>query len=160
MPFLLSLQEVWIVTLLVPKIKILGFFRGKINRIIAKGGREGKVGSANLLKIQGVGYVRRFCSSRHNDPRASNKVSFHPSLESFTSSRGYYKCEADNIETFIPWWIKRDIIREILVPQPLYFSRMFSVLKKNGKVRPIIDLSALNKMLCIPSFRMETVDSI
>ena len=64
------------------------------------------------------------------------------------------------IETFIPGWIKRDIIREILIPQPLYFSRMFSVLKKNGKVRPIIDLSALNKMLCIPSFRMETVDSI
>ena len=37
---------------------------------------------------------------------------------------------------------------------------MFSVPEKNGKIRPIIDFSILNKMLHIPSFKMETVERI
>ena len=64
------------------------------------------------------------------------------------------------VSPFIPDWLNRGIIREITCPQPLFFSRMFSVPKKNGKVRPIIDLSALNKMLRVPSFKMETIKKV
>ena len=42
----------------------------------------------------------------------------------------------------------------------MFFSRIFFDLNKNGRVRPILDLSALNKMLRIPSFRMETIEKI
>ena len=61
------------------------------------------------------------------------------------------------LQDFIPKWLSRGIIREITTPTPLYFSRLFLRPKKNGKLRPIIDLSSLNRLLSIPSFRMETV---
>ena len=64
------------------------------------------------------------------------------------------------IWTFVPGWLEKGIVGEILCPCPLFFSRMFSVLKKNGKVRPIIDLSLLNRMLVIPKFRMENLGKI
>ncbi len=41
-----------------------------------------------------------------------------------------------------------------------FYSRMFVVPKKNGKWRPIIDLSPLNKMIDIKKFRMETPASV
>ena len=47
-------------------------------------------------------------------------------------------------------------MRQIKKPQPLFFSHLFVVPKDETKVRPIIDLSALNKFLVIPSFKMET----
>ena len=64
------------------------------------------------------------------------------------------------LKEFIPQWIKRGIIREILEPTLLYFSRIFMRPKKNGKLRPIIDLSLLNLLLEFPSFKMETVSAI
>lgn len=66
------------------------------------------------------------------------------------------------IAPFVPDWLDMGVIREIPKDNkvPLYFSRMFSVPKKLGKVRPIIDLSALNKLLVVPKFRMETLDKI
>ena len=42
----------------------------------------------------------------------------------------------------------------------MFFSRLFSVPKPGGKIRPIIDLKALNKLLKVPKFRMETLDKI
>ena len=57
-------------------------------------------------------------------------------------------------------WLLRGIIREDFVPLPRFFSMIFFVLKKNGQVRPILDLSALNKMLRVPSFKMETIEKI
>ena len=39
---------------------------------------------------------------------------------------------------------------------PGFYSRIFIVLKKNGKSRLIIDLSPLNKYVCVQNFRMET----
>ena len=60
------------------------------------------------------------------------------------------------IRPFLPDWIKRGVVRQIKTSQPLFFSRMFVVPKDEDKVRPIIDLSALNKFLIIPSFKMET----
>ena len=43
---------------------------------------------------------------------------------------------------------------------PGYYSHMFLVSKGENKWRPIIDLSVLNTMLWIPSFHMETPESI
>ncbi|MCG7867312.1 MAG: reverse transcriptase-like protein [Candidatus Thiodiazotropha taylori] len=43
---------------------------------------------------------------------------------------------------------------------PGFYSRIFLVKKKNGKLRPIIDLSPLNKMMRVDHFQMETSSSI
>ena len=64
------------------------------------------------------------------------------------------------LEPFMDPWAEQRFIREIRVPQPLFFSRMFSVPKKSGKRRPIIDLSLLNRRLKIPRFKMETIEVI
>lgn len=70
-----------------------------------------------------------------------------------------------NVELIYPFiadWLERGIVRKIPKGNkvPLYFSRLFSVPKGPGKIRPIIDLSSLNKLLVIPKFRMETLDRI
>ena len=62
-----------------------------------------------------------------------------------------------DLKVFIPIWLKREIIREIVVTTPLHFSRIFMRLKKNGKKRPIIDLSILNLQLDFPMLKRETV---
>ena len=62
--------------------------------------------------------------------------------------------------TFIPKWLETGVVREIKAKIPLWFSRLFTRAKKNGKLRPVIDLSELNRMLKIPTFRMETVSVI
>jgi len=41
-----------------------------------------------------------------------------------------------------------------------FYSRVFLVRKKNGKMRPVINLRALNSYLVKPSFRMETVRGV
>ena len=57
----------------------------------------------------------------------------------------------------MPSWLKSGVLREITTLQLLHFSRLFTRPKKNGKKRPIIDLSILNLLLDIPTFKMETV---
>ena len=50
-----------------------------------------------------------------------------------------------------------------LVSPPLtpgFYSRLFLVPKKNGKMRPVIDLSVLDQHLIVPHFKMETNRSI
>ena len=54
----------------------------------------------------------------------------------------------------------RKIVREILSPMPLHFSVMFMRPKKDGKLRPIIDLKTLNDMLIVEKVKMETVKVI
>lgn len=68
--------------------------------------------------------------------------------------------QAQLIVPLLPKFIERNYIREIKTPQKLYFSRVFTRPKKNGSLRPIIDLSKLNKLLVIPRFHMETVANI
>ena len=46
------------------------------------------------------------------------------------------------------------------VPCQVFFSRLFSVPKKNGKIRPILDLSLLNKRLVVPKFKMDHISKI
>ena len=41
-----------------------------------------------------------------------------------------------------------------------YYSRLFLVAKKNGKLRPVINLKKLNKFLDIPRFHMETIQTV
>jgi hypothetical protein len=43
---------------------------------------------------------------------------------------------------------------------PCFYSRLFHVPKKNGIMRPVIDLSVLNQHLIVPHFKMETNRSI
>ncbi|XP_071123792.1 uncharacterized protein [Mytilus edulis] len=48
----------------------------------------------------------------------------------------------------------------ILTLSPGFYSRLFLVPKKTGGMRPVIDLSILNKFLIVPHFKMETNRSI
>ena len=41
-----------------------------------------------------------------------------------------------------------------------FYSRLFLVLKKTGDLRPVIDLSTLNRHMVVPHFKMETQGSV
>lgn len=43
---------------------------------------------------------------------------------------------------------------------PGFYSRLFTVPKRDGGIRPVIDLSPLNRQLMVPHFKMETQASI
>lgn len=79
-------------------------------------------------------------------------LSIHPPPEATISVKTAIK-----LLTFIPKWLKSGVVRELFTPTPLLFSHLFMRAKKNGKLRPIIDLSLLNRHLIVPTFRMETV---
>ena len=64
------------------------------------------------------------------------------------------------IRKFLPNLLSRNIIRKICTPQLLFFSRLFLVPKKDNSDRLVIDLSILNKYLIIPTFKMETIETI
>ena len=81
----------------------------------------------------------------------SPPVSLDPPPEALTSPS-----QVRSLLEFIPDWLNRGIVREVTERIPLFFSRMFTVQKKNGKKRPILDLSCLNKLISTPQFRMET----
>ena len=51
-------------------------------------------------------------------------------------------------------------IEEVHLVDPGFYSRLFLVPKKNGKMRPVIDLSFLNLHLIVPHFKMESNRSI
>ena len=79
----------------------------------------------------------------------------NPPSEALTCLR-----QTQEILKFVPDWLERDIIREVTEPALLYFSKMFTVAKKNGKRRPILDLSRLNRLIVTPKFKMETLDKV
>ena len=63
--------------------------------------------------------------------------------------------------SFVPDFLHHQTVREIFPPFPeLYYSILFSVPKKDGTLRPIIDLSSLNQLIKIPKFKMETIQRI
>ena len=55
---------------------------------------------------------------------------------------------------------KRAIELVINSESPGYYSNIFLVPKKNGKWRPVIDLSSLNKYIRCPTFKMETTRAV
>ena len=66
-------------------------------------------------------------------------------------------------------WMEKNFAIEIpcnlvgkdwVVPYEMYFSRLFGVPKKNGKIRPILDLSLLNRMLVVPKFKMDHLSKV
>ena len=79
----------------------------------------------------------------------------NPPSEALTCLR-----QTQEILKFVPDWLERGIIREVTEPALLYFSKMFTVAKKNGKRCPILDLSRLNRLIVTPKFRMETLDKV
>ena len=83
-------------------------------------------------------------------------LSYQPPPELKISEKTSVQLEKE----FIPTWLKSGVLREIFIPQLLHFSALFMRPKKNGKNRPIIDLSKLNLLLEIPAFTMETVSII
>ena len=70
--------------------------------------------------------------------------------------------QVQDLMSFIPSLLSRKIIREVPTPLrlPLFFSRPFLVSKKEGTLRPVLNLSRLNKYLVVPHFKMESVLSI
>ena len=65
-----------------------------------------------------------------------------------------------DIRILVSGLLSRGKIRRILIPQPLFFSRVFLVPKKGGSLRLIIDLHRLNQFLLVPRFKMEAVWAI
>ena len=91
------------------------------------------------------------------------KLEFHSEPKCVASCPSHAitaKSQAKFIEPLIPGWLERNIVREILSPQDLFYSRLFTRTKKNGKIRPIIDLKSLNVLIKSPKFKMETVKKI
>ena len=56
--------------------------------------------------------------------------------------------------------LDKQAIEEIPRSTPGFYSQIFLAPKKSGNWRPVIDLSALNRFLCSPHFRMEMSASI
>ena len=56
--------------------------------------------------------------------------------------------------------LEKRAIEPVSLETPGFYSRLFLAPKKGGEWRPVIDLSALNRYLDAPHFRMETAASI
>lgn len=56
--------------------------------------------------------------------------------------------------------LEKGVILPVTKPSPGFYSRIFTVKKKTGGFRPVIDLSPLNKKVVTPRFKMETAKSI
>ena len=76
-------------------------------------------------------------------PLSSQPIFFHQ------SQRPELAEEVNNL-------LQKRAVEEIIPESPGFYSRIFLVPKKNGKLRLIIDLSTLNHYVLTQSFRMET----
>ena len=71
------------------------------------------------------------------------------------------QAKSSRLLSFVPDFLSLHTAREIFPPFPkLYYSILFTVPKKDGSLRPIIDLSHLNTLIRVPRFTMETIQSI
>ena len=65
------------------------------------------------------------------------------------------------LEGLVLEMIEKKVVEPVLqTSSPGFYNRLFLVPKRGGSWRPVIDLSALNRALIIPSFRMETSEQI
>ena len=63
---------------------------------------------------------------------------------------------SQQLEEEVASLLSKGAVEEIIPESPGYYSRIFLVPKKNGKLRPIIDLSVLNHFVYTQTFKMET----
>ena len=68
----------------------------------------------------------------------------------------FQQSQRRELEEEVTSLLQKGAVEEIQPETPGFFSRIFFVPKKNGKLRLIIDLSTLNKYVFVQSFRMET----
>ena len=66
----------------------------------------------------------------------------------------------EGLQTAIQALLAKGAISEVTDHSPGFYSRVFVVPKKSGGMRPVIDLSRLNKFLQVPHFKMETTRSL
>ena len=84
-------------------------------------------------------------------------LSAEPLMESVSQNPLKDRLIQDQIEELL----LKDVLEEVESPgDPGFYSILFMVPKPNGKWRPIIDLSRLNKHIDCPKFKMESVQSI
>ena len=68
--------------------------------------------------------------------------------------------ESKALEEEVQKLLQKGAVERVYLEDPGYYSRIFLVPKKNGKLRLIIDLSKLNTFLNIQSFSMETANKV
>ena len=68
----------------------------------------------------------------------------------------FQQSQRRELEEEVTSLLQKGAMEEIQPETPGFYSRIFLVPKKNGKLRLIIDLSTLNKYVFVQSFRMET----
>ena len=56
--------------------------------------------------------------------------------------------------------LEKHAVEQVTESSPGFYSRLFLAPKKGGEWRPVIDLSALNRFMTAPHFKMETTASI
>ena len=104
--------------------------------------------NAWALSIISKGYCIPFVQT----PPLSRSPIFYPLRDN--SHLQLLKAEVQNL-------LEKEAIERVLDhSSPGFYSRLFLVPKKNGKVRPVIDLSPLNKMIQVDHFQMETTASV
>ncbi len=92
-----------------------------------------------------------------------HSIPFHSSPSLHTSSlcaaKGPYQEDVLRLE--VQSLLEKQAVEEVLdVASPGFYSRLFVVPKKNGKLRPVLDLSRLNQFVQVDHFKMETAQSI
>ncbi len=102
-----------------------------------------------ILDVLRNGYAPEFQGSRPHLTRSwQSHESANPENESILQ---------DQVDTML----LKEAIEEVEQPSSLgHYSHMFLVPKKNGKLRPVINLKPLNRQLVCPSFKMETVADV
>ena len=102
-----------------------------------------------VLDVLRNGYAPEFHSER---PQLTRTWKDHESANSQN---------ATILQEQVDSMILKNAIEEVKHPNSLgHYSNMFLVPKKNGKLRPVINLKPLNRTLSCPSFKMETVAEV
>ena len=105
-----------------------------------------------VLDILTNGYAPQFS----NQPPLTRDWQRYESITQRTPEQ-----QAVLLQEHISELLNKRAIEPVNDPKSLgFYSHMFLVPKKNGKLRPIINLRELNNYLVIPSFKMETTVSV
>ena len=68
---------------------------------------------------------------------------------------------SEELQTAVDALLEKGAVERVVHEHTLgFYSRLFLVPKKTGDLRPVIDLSALNRHMVVPHFKMETQSSV